>query len=248
MRAILTYHSVDTSGSVISVAPETFEAHLRALASGSAAVVSLPELLRIPDDRNAIAITFDDAYTNFEREAWPRLHQHGFPVTLFVPTHFVGKANEWGELPGGSMPRLPILGWTALASLAEAGVTLGSHTRRHPDLTKIGSAAIEDEVLGASDDLASHTGVRPTTFSYPYGFWSAGAAAIVRRVCDYACTTELRPVNRNDDPHLLPRLDSFYLNGPARLEDFGSWTFREYLRLRLGMRTIARRLRGKSRA
>ena len=35
----------------------------------------------------------------------------GLPVTLFVPTGFVGRENTWPELPGGGMPRLPIMGW-----------------------------------------------------------------------------------------------------------------------------------------
>lgn len=200
----------------------------------------------MPGDRDAVAITFDDAYTNFEREAWPRLREHGLPVTLFVPTRFVGKANEWAELPGGSMPRLPILAWPALGRLQEEGVVLGSHTRTHADLRAIGAAEIEDEVLGAAADLARETGQHPGTFCYPYGFWTPSATAIVRRTYDCACTTELRPLHPDDDPHLLPRLDSFYLNGPARLQDFGRWTFREYLRLRLRVRTIAQRVRAKA--
>jgi hypothetical protein len=243
VRAILTYHSIDSSGSVISLPAETFEAHLRGLSASGTSVVSLPELLRLPDDRNAVSITFDDAYVNFEREAWPRLKERGFPVTLFVPTRFVGGANEWPEMPGGGMPRLPILTWPALATLREEGVVLGSHTRTHPDLRTVDGAALQDEVLGAAEDLARETGGQPTTFSYPYGFWSPAAAALVRRTCECACTTELRHLRRGDDPHLLPRLDSFYLNGPARLDRFGRWSFREYLRLRLAVRTIARRVR-----
>ncbi|TFG50637.1 MAG: polysaccharide deacetylase, partial [Gemmatimonadales bacterium] len=45
MRAILTYHSIDDSGSPISVAPEQFRAHVRWLQSGVIRVVPLAELL-----------------------------------------------------------------------------------------------------------------------------------------------------------------------------------------------------------
>ena len=243
MRAILTYHSIDSTGSVISTSPAAFEAHLHALATGSVAIVSVPELLRMPDDRHGVAITFDDAYTNFQQEAWPRLKQHGFPATLFVPTQFVGKANEWPELPGGRMPRLPILDWSALGRLQEDGLVLGSHTRTHPDLRALGASRIEEEVTGAAEDIRRETGRRPSAFSYPYGFWSVNAARVVREAYDCACTTELRPLRRGDHPELLPRLDSYYLRGPARMEDFGRWSFREYLRVRLAMRMLSQRLR-----
>ena len=243
MRAILTYHSVDTTGSVISVAPVAFERHARWLAASGVAVVPLADLLDQPSGRDAVAITFDDAYTNFASDAWPRLRDLGLPVTLFVPTGFVGRENTWPELPGGQMPRLPILDWRALARLHEEGVALGAHTRRHPDLRTLEAAAAAEEIHGSFEDLHRETGARARTFAYPYGFWTAGAAATVRDACDVACTTELRLLRSGEDPHLLPRLDSYYLDGPGRIEQFGRASFREYFRLRGWMRTVGRLVR-----
>ena len=243
MKAILTYHSVDDTGSVISVSPATFERHVRWLAASQVDVVPLADLVQGASSRDAVAITFDDAYTNFESDAWPRLREYGLPVTLFVPTGFVGRENTWRELPGGRMPRLPIMGWPALAKLREEGVHLGAHTRRHPDLRTLEPAAAAEEINGSFEDLARETGARARTFAYPYGFWTAGAAATVRAACDVACTTELRLLRANEDPHLLPRLDSYYLDGPGRREQFGRASFREYFRLRAWMRTVGRLVR-----
>lgn len=245
MKAILTYHSVDSSGSVISVPPAVFDRDVRWIASSSVAVMTLPQLLRLPDDRDAVAITFDDAYTNFQVEAWPRLRDHGLPVTLFVPTGFVGKTNRWAETPGGRMPPLPILDWPALATLQEDGVTLGAHTRTHADLRTLDGAVLEDEVWGSVEDLLRQTGQRPETFAYPYGYWTPSAASVVRAACQCACTTELRPLGGRDDAHLLPRLDAFYLKGPARLENFGRFSFREYIRVRSRLRAFAHEVRAK---
>ncbi|MBK9550504.1 MAG: hypothetical protein IPO52_15740 [Gemmatimonadetes bacterium] len=61
MRAILTYHAIDATGSVISVTPEDFAAHVSWAASGAVQVVSVEELLAFPDSVNAVALTFDDA-------------------------------------------------------------------------------------------------------------------------------------------------------------------------------------------
>lgn len=213
------------------------------MASSGLPIVSLPELLAIPDDRDAISLTFDDAYVNFETEAWPRLRAYGLPAMLFVPTAFVGRSNDWTALPGGAMPRLPILDWKALARLQESGLTLGAHTRRHPDLRRLDGAALEDEIDGSFEDIGRETGRRPDAFAYPYGFTTGGAVARVRAAGALAVTTELRPLGAGDDAHLLPRLDSFYLEGPGRIEGFGTPAFRHYFRLRLTLRTLAQRLR-----
>ena len=238
MRAILTYHSVDSSGSVISIHPAQFERHVRWLASGAVAVVPVAQLLRITDDRDALAITFDDAFTNFQTEAWPRLKDRALPVTLFAPTGFVGRTNTWAATPGGGMPALPLLDWPAIARLQEEGVTLGAHSRRHPDLRTLGPEALQDEIAGSFEDLRRETGRRPDGFAYPYGYWNTAAAAVVRTACDHACTTELRPLERGDDVHLLPRLDVFYLQGPGRLEHFGRPSFRRFVRARSRVRAI----------
>ena len=178
MRAILTYHSVDTSGSVISTSPSLLERHIRWLTSGRVAVLPLEELLAPPDERDALAITFDDAFANFRTEAWPRLRESGLPVTLFVPTGFVGKTNTWGDTPGGRMPPLPILDWPALARLPEEGVTLGAHSRTHADLRALNIDALQEEVVGSLEDLRRETGRRPDAFAYPYGYWNARAVSV----------------------------------------------------------------------
>jgi len=243
VRAILTYHAVDDTGSVISVTPAVFEQHVRWLAASPVSVVSLEELLTLPDERDAVAITFDDAFTNFAKEAWPRLREHGLPVTLFVPTGFVGKTNAWDALPGGAMPTLAILDWASLGRLQSEGVTLGAHSRTHADLRLLEREAIQEEVLSSIADISRETGARPAAFAYPYGHWNALAASVVEQSCAQACTTALRPLGRSDKAHLLPRLDVFYLTGPARLEAFGTFGFRRYLELRGRVRTVGQWVR-----
>src|SRR5581483_6893264 len=77
MRAILTYHSIDESGSVISVGRETFAAQAAWLASGRVRVTTVDELLALPPDADAVALTFDDGFQNFADTAVPVLERHG---------------------------------------------------------------------------------------------------------------------------------------------------------------------------
>ena len=69
MRAILTYHSVDSSGSPISVDRDAFRNQLDTLAQAGVNIVALDELLLAPERSDAASLTFDDGFANFETKA-----------------------------------------------------------------------------------------------------------------------------------------------------------------------------------
>ena len=239
MRAILTYHSIDASRSPISVDEGAFRRHVAWLAKGSVRVVGLAALSALDGPGDALAITFDDGFVNFGDVAWPLLREHGLPVTLFVVSGRAGTTNAWGDRPASSVPTLPLLDWDRLGRLAEEGVTLGAHTRTHPDLRNVGDDALADELEGCARDIAAHTGAAPATFAYPYGAVDARIARSAARSFSLACATELRLLAPDDDPLRLPRLDAFYLRDAGRLEAWGTPAFRSHLRLR----AFARRVR-----
>lgn len=236
MRAILTYHSIDPSGSVISVDEETFRAHADWFAAGPHRVVSIDDLLSGSESEDCIALTFDDAFVNFESTAWPLLRERGLTATVFVVTGRVGLTNEWGGAAENGVPTLPLLDWDALGRLADEGVVIGSHTRRHPRLAGADDACLEDEVAGSADDLKARLGRRAPGFCYPYGSFDARCEAVVAGTYEWACTTELAPLRAGAAPHRLSRLDAYYYRGPGQLEAWGTATFRA----RINMRRVAR--------
>lgn len=110
--AVLTYHRVDDPASrpdllpsLLSATPAAFEAQVRCLVERYRPV-SMAEVLdaaerpiRLP--RRAVLVTFDDAYRDFSRHAWPVLRAAGVPVTLFVPTAYPDRRPEafwWDRL------------------------------------------------------------------------------------------------------------------------------------------------------
>jgi peptidoglycan/xylan/chitin deacetylase (PgdA/CDA1 family) len=187
-------------------------------------VLTVPELLQVPAEADAVAITFDDALGTFADIAWPLLRAHALPATVFVPTAHVGQTSVWGaETPRGlsrEVPVLRLMTWDDLARAADEGATLASHCRHHVDLSRLDTARLEDELLGAVVDIRTRTGRAPNGLAYPFGVTSAASVGAVRRVYEWACTTELRPLAAHPDPHLLPRLDAYYLRGG--LEGWGS--------------------------
>jgi peptidoglycan/xylan/chitin deacetylase (PgdA/CDA1 family) len=240
VRAILTYHSVDPSGSPISVSREQFRRHCEFLRGGAVAVVPLAEIAAAPDGRDAVAITFDDGFASFASDAWPLLREAGLPATLFVATRRVGASNAWGGRDQAGIPTLPLLGWEELGRLSSEGLDIGSHSRTHPRLSRVGAAELADELAGSAEDLARELGTRPASFCYPYGDHDRRVEGVARKLYARACTTELRALAAGDDPLRLPRLDAYYLRDPGRLEDWGSRAFRA----RIWLRGVARDLRG----
>ena len=229
MRAILTYHSVDDTGSPISVSREAFRAHCDFLSAGRVRVVPLQQLLRLTSDEDAVAITFDDGLASFWAAAAPELEQRGLPATVFVVTDHVGAHNDWGGVRPAGVPHLPLMTWEQVGRLGGRGFEVGAHTRTHPLLPQLPPARLEDELDGSAARLESLLGLRPETFAYPYGAVDDRSAAAVRARFALACTTELRVLRPNDDHALLPRLDMFYLRSAGLLERWGSAAFRSLL-------------------
>lgn len=245
MRAILTYHSIDDSGSPISCHPDVFARHVAWLASGRVRVTTIDGLMQLPASADAVALTFDDGFVNFGEVAAPRLLEHGLPVTVFVVADLAGTANSWDAGPNRISPDLPLLDWPALVRLQERGVTLGAHSLTHRDLTRLNPGALDDEVRGCADRMEERSGRRPTVFAYPYGHRNETSTRAVAQAFRWACTTEFRTLITPTLPPALPRLDMYYFQQARSLDGWGTAPFSARIRVRCGLRrarTIARAL------
>lgn len=240
MRAILTYHSIDDSGSPISIGRAAFARHLAWFAGGRVPILSLPELMTRPGNDDAIALTFDDALHTVETDALPQLSDLGLPATVFVTTGHVGGDNRWGGHASRGIPVLPVMTWDTLGRAAEAGITIGAHSRTHPDLMTVPGTDLEDEVGGSQEDIRRELGIVATQFAYPYGAVDATVRTAATRYYAHAVTTTLRPLAPAQDHHALPRLDAWYLRDARWLDRWGSVAMQGYL----GARRIGRTVRG----
>jgi peptidoglycan/xylan/chitin deacetylase (PgdA/CDA1 family) len=238
VRAILMYHSIDDSGSPISVGRDAFRAHVKWLVEGRVKVVPLDQVTNGDPADDAVALTFDDGFANFACEAAPPLLEHRLPVTLFVVSDRAGTTNAWGGFNAPGIPTLPLLDWAELGRLAEAGITLGGHTRTHPPLSGLDRSVLRDEIVGSAERIQAECGTRPISFAYPYGAYDGAAAEAVAAAYRVGCTTELRVLRATDRSHLLPRLDMYYFQQPGRLEAWGDRSFHWRLSIRARARAI----------
>ena len=207
--AILTYHSLDESDSVISIRPALFREQMERLAGSGVQVVPLAEVLDRP---GSVAITFDDGLANLADHAIPLLERLALPATIFVVSGYCGRRNTWSTQPAG-IPEMPLMDWATLRGLPPL-FSLGAHTVNHPNLNRLGDREIEREIRDSRIEIEQETGKKVESFAYPYGAMDERASALVRREFPIGCGTRLDFVGPDTDRAELPRLDTYYLKSP----------------------------------
>jgi peptidoglycan/xylan/chitin deacetylase (PgdA/CDA1 family) len=105
-----------------------------------------------------VAITADDGYYNFYKNAYPVLKKYNLPATVFIAADKIGTSGY--------------LGWRELREMSDSGlITIGSHTKSHP---WIPSASVDEEKLwgelaGSKEILEKGLGKSVDFVCYPGG-------------------------------------------------------------------------------
>jgi peptidoglycan/xylan/chitin deacetylase (PgdA/CDA1 family) len=178
------------------LAPEAFEFQLLELRRRGYRFVALGQLVdeirtNGKEKPDSVAVTFDDGWIDNYAFAVPLLRKLGIPATFFVTTG--GCAD--GAADG---PRMSRGQWRELAGL---GMTLGSHTRTHPDLTRVSDEAAREEIAGSKADLERALGVTVDFLAYPGGAFNNRIAALAREAGYRAACSVLGP--RDNDSSSL---------------------------------------------
>ncbi len=232
MRGILTLHSIDESGSVLSMRPSELDSLLDAIQGSGHTIVPLSELLGRPGVPDRIAITFDDALGSVAEEGLPLLARRGLVATVFVVSSRVGTDNGWRSQPAW-VPRLSSMGWGELEALAEAGWEIGSHTNTHPRLTDCNDSIVRDELRLAHEQIEGRLGVSPEVFAYPYGAVDERILRLVGETYRFGLGGRLSALDAaTDHPLDLPRLDGYYLRDTRVHRWFGGPLFSGWIDLR----------------
>mgnify|MGYP005840331727 CR=1 FL=1 len=245
---ILTYHSLDRSGSVLSVAPDHFAWTMRTLHAAGWRTVDLAACARRvspsspgplpPGEREAkpFIVCFDDGFANNE-DAAAVLAECGFTATVFVVSRYVGRDNAWPTQPAGA-PILPLMTWARMRELA--GVfRFQPHTASHPFLSRLPDDRIAAELAECDAAVDDQLGVRAEVFAYPYGDLNLAARTLVKRRYSAAVGTRLAVAGRRSDRWNLERVDAFYLHRP-QVERLAAGTLGPELLVRRLMRAVRR--------
>ncbi len=177
---VLCYHQVRNWTSQDSaytrenlvIPPDRFGAHLDAIASAGYTTISpgeyfdhLTQGAALPS--KPVLITFDDGKDNQASALVPALTQRGMKGTIFIMTVVIGNP-----------------GWVTkddIKRMADAGMTIGSHTWDHHRVDQLTQADLERQLTGPRETLAAISGQPVLDFAYPYGAWNENGAALVRQ-------------------------------------------------------------------
>ena len=169
---ILTYHGVcETPKDAWSVTPGQLRRQMRVLAR-DAHPVSLAEIVtwlrgegELPP--RAVAVTFDDGFTDVLEHAAPILAEAGVPGAAFVSPAFASQGAAAAS--PDYVPGRPFLDWAQLRELQNAGWTLGSHARTHAVLSRLPENAARSELASSRRELEDRLGVAVGLLAYPFG-------------------------------------------------------------------------------
>jgi len=249
---VLMYHSIsDTRENgvhpyyQINTAPKIFEEQMLFLCENDYSVISLSEAVDLLSHDNSITkpttqpfnhttpqrkpvvLTFDDGYRDFYTYAFPVLKKHGFTATVFLPTAFIDKT-------GPGLKGKEHLSWSEIREMQAEGITFGSHTVNHFQLTKLSKNEIKHEVTMSKEIIEAMTGNLVESFSYPYAFPENNKGFILDlktliEATGYlnGVTTILGTAGILDDKFLLKRIpvnsfdDSYFFE--AKLKGHYNW-------------------------
>lgn len=239
---ILTYHAVDTRQSVISITPELFQWQMESLAARGLVGISLAcafdHLARTGSFlENSVVLTFDDGYRCLSENVLPVTQALGFSGTAFVIPAMIGLKADQARLLNSDIDR-DMLDWSQIEELLSAGFEIGSHTLRHPDLTRISETELDRELGQAKQSLEQRLQVPVETFAYPYGCLNPAVQTAASVFYRRACTTRLGRNTQDQDPMKLRRVDAYFLRKPTVFQMLCDGKLEAYLNIRHYLRKL----------
>ena len=177
---------------------DQLDSHIRTLQDNGYSVVSVADAMAglaaasLPD--RTIVLTVDDGYRSVFEQAWPRLKQAGFPVTVYVSTQAIDAGYQ------------SHMTWDMIRRLVKEGVEIGGHTVSHGHLTQAHADALVKELEKSAERYRDELGFVPKTFAYPYGEASLDVQKAVRAAgYELAFGQHSGAIGASTDRFYLPR-------------------------------------------
>ncbi len=155
----------------------------------------------------AVAVTFDDGFTDVLMQAAPILAEAGVPGAAFVATRLVARGAA--AVASGYVPARPIMDWQQVRELHAAGWTIGSHSLTHPRLAGLPEEEARRELCESRAELEQQLGGAVRLLAYPYGTAHTVSIRDQRLAAQAgyraAFMDMTAPITRGSDPLSLPR-------------------------------------------
>ncbi|MGD8192140.1 polysaccharide deacetylase family protein [Brevibacillus ginsengisoli] len=119
----------------------------------------------VPTKDKVIALTFDDGPDpHYTPQLAALLKQYNAKATFFVV--------------GSRVKKFPNI----VRALSKDGHEIGNHTQNHPDLRRISSIKLEEEISKANQTIRTVTGNTPSLFRPPGGYYSESLVHVAKKM------------------------------------------------------------------
>jgi peptidoglycan/xylan/chitin deacetylase (PgdA/CDA1 family) len=188
-------------------------------------------------------VTFDDGFLSVAENALPELEKRNIPSTIFVVTQALGQLPNWlsEQYRANCVER--IMSAEQLNGLPAGLVTLGSHTRTHPNLPSLAGDEAWREIVESRKELEAITHRPVELFSFPYGSFNKDLAQMCQDAgYQRAFTTEPTLVSTEPTDFLIGRVDASPVDWPIEfyLKLFGAYRWIQWASIiKRSFRTLA---------
>lgn len=164
---VLMYHKVDEKKKDrLTVTIEQINKQLNWLVEKKLNIISFKEFKELEAQKKKgryVILTFDDAYENNLSYALPLLNKTNTKATIFIPTAFIGRTNEWD---GGNEKLMTA---TQLRQLPPGIIELGLHTHTHKNFKLCSAEHIQTEMQRSIETLQQNQIPFVPVVAYAYG-------------------------------------------------------------------------------
>ncbi len=205
----LNYHHVhDEIDGYFRISPSNFRSQMEMLLSEGYKPIHADAIIKLNNEslleNKYVVITFDDGYKDFLVHALPILQDLNIKSTIFIITDHIGGWNKWDTSAPSRYTHLDI---DELKGLKDSGVSFGSHTCSHEQLTALDRDAIRAELHDSKLALEDLLGAAIRTLAYPGGHHNQTVCDITAEYYDLGFGTFVDVNSSKFDPFRIERYE-----------------------------------------
>ena len=156
--------------------------------------------------KKKIIITFDDGYENVSKIALDILGQFNQKATCFIVLNKIDNFNNWNN-NSKEINTSKLMNISQIKEWINMGYEIGSHTLDHIDLTQLNYENKKKQITKSFFKLNENFGIKPVSFSYPYGKYDKECIDILKENYTYAVTTKKSLYNNKKyNNYVIPRV------------------------------------------
>jgi peptidoglycan/xylan/chitin deacetylase (PgdA/CDA1 family) len=158
--------------------------------------------------KRTVSVTFDDGFANLIDNALPALQQRQISATVFIPSGYINRKQEWPLNNGFHDDPQMIMSAEQIKQNLHGLFTIGSHTVSHCSLTQVPEAQAKEEITDSRKQLEALSGKRVESISFPYGHYDETIVKIAQ-AAGYRQIFSIDPKNAADHDQVKGRFVAY---------------------------------------